>query len=41
MDVFLSYNRLDAAQAEALNDWLVSQKVTTFFDQRDLGGGQL
>jgi tetratricopeptide (TPR) repeat protein len=41
MDVFLSYNRLDAGHAEALNDWLVSQGVRTFFDQRDLGGGQL
>ena len=41
MDVFLSYNRLDTAHARSLNDWLVGQGVTTFFDQRDLGGGQL
>ncbi len=41
MDVFLSYNRRDAAQAAAINAWLGSQGVATFFDQRDLGGGQL
>ena len=41
MDVFLSYNRRDAAQAMALNDWLTSQGVGSFFDQRDLGAGQL
>src|ERR1700761_6601193 len=41
MDVFLSYNRSDAAHARALNDWLVSQGVSTFFDRRDLGSGQL
>ena len=41
MDVFLSYSRRDAAHAAALNDWLGSQGVTTFFDRRDLGAGQL
>ena len=41
MDVFLSYNRRDAAHAAALNDWLGGQGVSTFFDQRDLGGGKL
>ena len=41
MDVFLSYNRRDAAQAAAINAWLGGQGVATFFDQRDLGGGQL
>jgi len=38
MDVFLSHNRLDAAHAKNLNDWLASQGVKTFFD---LGSGQL
>lgn len=41
MDVFLSYNRRDATHAAALNTWLGSQSVTTFFDQRDLDGGKL
>jgi hypothetical protein len=41
VDVFLSYNRRDAVHAAALNDWLGSQGVATFFDQRDLGAGQL
>jgi hypothetical protein len=41
MHVFLSYNRRDAAHAVALNDWLGDQGVRTFFDQRDLGAGQL
>ncbi len=41
MDVFLSYNRRDVAHAAALNDWLGGQGVRTFFDQRDLGAGQL
>jgi hypothetical protein len=41
MDVFLSYSRRDAAHAVTLNAWLSSQDVTTFFDQRDLGAGQL
>ncbi|HEY1935345.1 MAG TPA: hypothetical protein VGG99_25340 [Acetobacteraceae bacterium] len=40
MDVFLSYNRRDAAHAATLNDWLGGQGVATFFDQRDLGAGQ-
>ncbi len=41
MTVFISYNRRDAAHARALDDWLRAQGETTFFDQRDLGGGQL
>ncbi len=41
MDLFLSYSRRDAAHAATLNAWLGSQDVTTFFDQRDLGAGQL
>jgi hypothetical protein len=41
MDVFLSYNRRDGVHAAALNDWLTGQDVRTFFDQRDLGAGQL
>ncbi|HEY1931509.1 MAG TPA: tetratricopeptide repeat protein [Acetobacteraceae bacterium] len=41
MDVFLSYNRRDAVHAATLNAWLGSQGVATFFDQRDLGAGQL
>jgi len=41
MVVFRSYNRLDAAHAAALDDWLGGQGVLTFFHQRDLGGGKL
>jgi tetratricopeptide (TPR) repeat protein len=41
MDVFLSYNRRDSAHAALLNTWLGGQGVATFFDQRDLGAGQL
>ena len=41
MDVFLSYSRGDAAHATALNEWLSGQGARTFFDQRDLGAGQL
>ena len=40
-EVFLSYSRADAAHAAALNAWLAGQGVRSFFDQRDLGGGQL
>jgi tetratricopeptide (TPR) repeat protein len=40
-DLFLSYNRADAAQAVALDAWLRGQGCTTFFDRRDLGGGRL
>ena len=41
MDVFISYNRRDTRHAAALNTWLGSQRITTFFDQLDLGGGKL
>ena len=41
MTVFISYNRRDTAHAQAINTWLNAQGTLTFFDQRDLGGGQL
>jgi len=41
MTVFISYNRRDATHARALDGWLRDQGQATFFDQRDLGGGQL
>ncbi len=40
-EVFLSYSRADAAHAAALHAWLADAGVRCFFDQRDLGGGQL
>ena len=40
-EVFLSYSRADTAHAAALNAWLAGQGVRSFFDRRDLGGGQL
>ena len=39
--VFLSYNRTDEAHAKSLDAWLQSQGISTFFDQRELGSGQL
>jgi formylglycine-generating enzyme required for sulfatase activity len=39
--VFLSYNRADQIQARALDAWLQTQGINTFFDQRELGSGQL
>jgi hypothetical protein len=41
MSIFVSYNRRDAAHAKALDGWLREQGEKTFFDQRELGGGQL
>jgi hypothetical protein len=41
MNVFLSYNRRDADHAAALDRFLGEQGTSTFFDQRDLGAGQL
>src|SRR5258708_38377762 len=41
MDVFLSYNRRDAARVSAIDAWLSKQGVQAVFGQRDLGPGQL
>lgn len=40
-DVFVSYSRGDGVQAALLDQWLTEQGLRTFFDRRELGGGQL
>ncbi len=40
MDVFLSYNRMDKSQAEALDLWLRGQGLKVFLDTRELVAGR-